>query len=269
MKHRMKLCPDCKNKKIRTYSNRCRQCFGIWRTKNFRHSEKTKRKISLAKKQPKKIRFCKICNKKIGNDGKTGLCRSHSRITDITEKIINGITIIKLAGKNKAGLAKWRCICHCGKEFVAIGSKIRLGRVKSCGCSHIEHARELGKRQKGENNPVWIKDRTKLSLYIRKNGKWNWCRNKSGSWQWFSKQYKLEKKLACELTGYKAEKFSEVECHHITPVSHDSELCFCYDNIILVKRSIHKKFHKIYGRKAPEEDWYKFINNEHFSLRAA
>lgn len=33
---------------------------------------------------------------------------------------------------------QWRCQCDCGGETVVRGGQLRLGRVKSCGCLHIE-----------------------------------------------------------------------------------------------------------------------------------
>ena len=34
--------------------------------------------------------------------------------------------------------ARWSCICDCGRTTVAIGIRLRNGRVKSCGCRQFE-----------------------------------------------------------------------------------------------------------------------------------
>ena len=44
------------------------------------------------------------------------------------------IKIIKEYGKDSGGHITWECICDCGNKFVAIGSDIRKGHTKSCGC---------------------------------------------------------------------------------------------------------------------------------------
>jgi hypothetical protein len=31
-------------------------------------------------------------------------------------------------------LAKWKCLCECGKEFIAVGTDLRNGKTKTCGC---------------------------------------------------------------------------------------------------------------------------------------
>lgn len=59
--------------------------------------------------------------------------RGGFNVIDLSGQEINGLSIIDRAGsKNK--LATWNCICSCGKRFIAIGSDIRQGKTKTCGC---------------------------------------------------------------------------------------------------------------------------------------
>ena len=52
---------------------------------------------------------------------------------DMTGYVFNGCKVLERHGTDKRR-ATWKCICFCGKEFVNIGSNIRTGHVKSCGC---------------------------------------------------------------------------------------------------------------------------------------
>lgn len=45
--------------------------------------------------------------------------------------------VLERDGSSKGGIAKWKCICkHCGNIFSTVGSNIRTGEIKSCGCIH-------------------------------------------------------------------------------------------------------------------------------------
>lgn len=50
------------------------------------------------------------------------------------------------AGCDKFGNKQWRCICDCGNAKVIIGTNLRKGLTKSCGCLHKEIAKEEGKK---------------------------------------------------------------------------------------------------------------------------
>ena len=52
---------------------------------------------------------------------------------DMTGESFNGCKVISYVGtKNRR--AVWKCICFCGEEFEAVGTQIRNGHKKSCGC---------------------------------------------------------------------------------------------------------------------------------------
>jgi hypothetical protein len=204
-------------------------------------------------------KFCKICGIKLNKFTQSFLCQPHSKMINLSGQIINGITAIKYISQNKHKYSIWLFKCHCGKEFQAIASKVKLGRIKSCGCGHINHCKLIGHKQKGSNNPRWIKDRTKLSLYIRKQ-KGDFNRNKYGSWQYFSKLYKLKHNLICELTGFQGLTTRDVETHHIISVILQPELCFIESNLIVIKKEIHRNFHKLYGKVTNDIQWNDYIS---------
>lgn len=72
------------------------------------------------------------------------------------------LAVIEYNGKNKQGNSLWKCICDCGKETIVIGSNLKRGNTKSCGCLKIEkiklanttHGYSSGKR-KSRTYRIW------------------------------------------------------------------------------------------------------------------
>jgi hypothetical protein len=44
------------------------------------------------------------------------------------------LTVIERAENNKHKHTRWRCMCDCGNEIVAIGQNMKKGSTHSCGC---------------------------------------------------------------------------------------------------------------------------------------
>jgi hypothetical protein len=44
------------------------------------------------------------------------------------------LSVVRRAGNSAAGIATWLCLCDCGNRTVVMGSNLRRGRTKSCGC---------------------------------------------------------------------------------------------------------------------------------------
>jgi hypothetical protein len=57
---------------------------------------------------------------------------------DLTGQKFTRLTVIKEAGRTKSGLILWECSCDCGNKSIVIGSHLKSGHTKSCGCLHIE-----------------------------------------------------------------------------------------------------------------------------------
>lgn len=53
---------------------------------------------------------------------------------DSTGKKYNRLTAIRPNGKNKHGNIKWLCLCDCGNYTTVLGTHLRNGTTKSCGC---------------------------------------------------------------------------------------------------------------------------------------
>ena len=73
-------------------------------------------------------------------------------IKDLTGQKFNKLTVLYRAKENtKSGNAKWHCICDCGNECDVVGTSLRSGHTKSCGCNIRIHMSELGKEQGFKN----------------------------------------------------------------------------------------------------------------------
>ena len=53
---------------------------------------------------------------------------------DLTNKRFERLLVIKEAGRNKQGNVIWKCKCDCGNYTYVVGSRLRNGHTKSCGC---------------------------------------------------------------------------------------------------------------------------------------
>lgn len=65
------------------------------------------------------------------------------------------LTVIKEAGRNKHRRITWLCECECGREVVVLGSHLRNGNTKSCGCYHPDHKREPHGKCRTDEYIVW------------------------------------------------------------------------------------------------------------------
>jgi hypothetical protein len=54
-------------------------------------------------------------------------------LIDMKGQTIGRLTVERLVGVSPWG-ALWDCRCKCGVTTSAVGSALRSGRVKSCGC---------------------------------------------------------------------------------------------------------------------------------------
>lgn len=59
------------------------------------------------------------------------------------------LTALSVAKKGKNGIYYWQCLCDCGEEVVIIGSSLRKGETKSCGCL----AKEVASQRRGMLHP--------------------------------------------------------------------------------------------------------------------
>lgn len=60
-----------------------------------------------------------------------------SRLIDLTGQKFNKLTVIKFAGIRSKN-AYWECRCECGNIKSVIGSDLKRGQTRSCGCATSE-----------------------------------------------------------------------------------------------------------------------------------
>lgn len=69
------------------------------------------------------------------------MTRTNTGTKDMAGQKCGRLFVIARAGSLNRN-ATWRCICECGQECIRLGSAIRSGNTKSCGCLHAETVRK-------------------------------------------------------------------------------------------------------------------------------
>lgn len=83
---------------------------------------------------------------------------------------IYGIKIISLDHFNN-GFSYWKCLCHCGTEFIAIGSLIKNNKSQSCGHNCKKKHKRIIKNPRFVDKQKTI-DNLKLKLIGKKFNRW-------------------------------------------------------------------------------------------------
>ena len=77
-----------------------------------------------------------------------------SRLIDMAGMRFEKLLVIERINKDEHGQAKWLCKCDCGNKTVVLGSNLRRGKTKSCGCwrqeNGVNHAVSMTKH--GQHN---------------------------------------------------------------------------------------------------------------------
>lgn len=68
-----------------------------------------------------------------------------SRPIDLTGQRFGRLVVIGRVENSTDGRARWTCACDCGNKCVVVGTKLRSGEKKSCGClmrewQHTSHS---------------------------------------------------------------------------------------------------------------------------------
>lgn len=71
------------------------------------------------------------------------------KLIDLTGQRFGRLVVMGRAPENtKHNKPTWKCHCDCGVEFVTNGETLRRGETRSCGCLHVDAARETAIRTK-------------------------------------------------------------------------------------------------------------------------
>jgi len=66
---------------------------------------------------------------------------------DLVGQKFGRLLVVEKVGKSKDGRIKWLCKCDCGTEIIVIGTSLKGGNTKSCGCLHREQLIEYNKNR--------------------------------------------------------------------------------------------------------------------------
>lgn len=75
-----------------------------------------------------------------------------NKLIDETGNSYGRLTVIGLGEDRKRDKPVWHCLCVCGGTIDAVGSELRRGKVKSCGCARGLHLNKV--TFYGRKNPL-------------------------------------------------------------------------------------------------------------------
>lgn len=64
--------------------------------------------------------------------------------TELAGKTFGRLTVRCQAGKSRANRYQWLCDCKCGNTVTALGSMLKIGNIRSCGCLRRETTSKTG-----------------------------------------------------------------------------------------------------------------------------
>ena len=64
------------------------------------------------------------------------------RFIDITGLRFGRLVVLKIEGRNQHNQIEWLCRCDCGQQHATLGTLLRSGQSRSCGCLQPEVMRE-------------------------------------------------------------------------------------------------------------------------------
>jgi hypothetical protein len=74
----------------------------------------------------------------------TGRWNFKAAAVNMTGQRFGRLVVLRRAGSDGNGRARWLCRCICGGEIVTLRQTLRAGDAKSCGCLRRENARAVG-----------------------------------------------------------------------------------------------------------------------------
>jgi len=90
---------------------------------------------------------------------------------DITGQQFGELAVIRLSDKvNKRNIRLWECRCSCGETTYVMGSSLRAGHYKSCGCN-LAVKRNNGARKHEKKDMVGGTRRSSIKAKLHKGNK--------------------------------------------------------------------------------------------------
>jgi hypothetical protein len=75
-----------------------------------------------------------------------------NKLIDETGNRHGRLTVLGVSANRKRGKPVWRCQCVCGGIIDAVGTELRKGQVRSCGCARGHHLNKVSFY--GRKNPL-------------------------------------------------------------------------------------------------------------------
>lgn len=64
------------------------------------------------------------------------------KFIDLIGQRFGRLIVVSRAENDRQGQAQWNCVCDCGNFSIVRSRHLKYGRVKSCGCYHLERDSE-------------------------------------------------------------------------------------------------------------------------------
>ena len=93
-------------------------------------------------------------------------------VLDLKNKKFNRLLVLERAENTKSGKSRWLCQCDCGKKTIVLGSYIKDGRVKSCGCYNHDLLIKRNTKHNYDGKRICYVYRSMLSRCLNKNNKY-------------------------------------------------------------------------------------------------
>jgi hypothetical protein len=212
--------------------------------------------------------LCDKCNEKYNSKKSTlltqkhkGLCKScscqineYNNVKDITGKIFNKLTVIKLHKNIHGGEKYWECLCDCGNTKIASGRSLKTGKTTSCGCYRKEVIQniiipkliEKNKKQTGKNHPNWDSTKSNKERFTIRKHEMSILREQT---------FKRDNHT-CQCCFQRGSKV--LNAHHILPFSKHVELRYDLNNLITLCYDCHTTYHSKYKKNINQETLNQF-----------
>lgn len=174
-----------------------------------------------------------------------------TRRENLVGQLFGYLLVVRLFSVNNY-IARWLCLCECGKETIVSHDTLKCGTTISCGCYK---RKSTSKRMSGKNNPNYRHDLTKEEREENKNR--GLCPKNR---KWRNKVFKRDN-YTCQCCG--DNKGGNLEAHHIFSYHSHKHLRHITSNGITLCESCHKKFHKEYGRKSNTRKQFNKFKNDY------
>lgn len=77
------------------------------------------------------------------------------------------LSVVARSSNAKSGNSRWLCFCECGNETVVVGSSLKNGGTRSCGCLHSDVTAASNKKRFHGNRPYSAFDWMEIDEWVK------------------------------------------------------------------------------------------------------